>query len=163
MLAAGRMEGLETVWQELAGPLHGYAFALTADHDEADDMLGDIVAKLLRPGWRLRWVRNPKAYLFAAVRNAARDGAEGRKRAEDANLQARRQMAAKDPTEAVAVRTAVMALPEEQREVVVLHIWGGLTLGEIGRLTGAPVATATSRYRYGLGKLRRALGEDDDG
>jgi RNA polymerase sigma-70 factor (ECF subfamily) len=62
----------------------------------------------------------------------------------------------------VDVLSAVMALPNEQREAVVLHIWGGLTFREIGRLTGTRTATATSRYRYGLGKLRQALGETND-
>jgi RNA polymerase sigma-70 factor (ECF subfamily) len=158
MLAAGRTEALETIWHTLARPLHGYAFALTADHDEADDILSDIIAKLLRSGWRLRWVRNPKAYLFAAVRNAARDSVQRRSRAKAVGLDPPLQGAVGDPTDALAVRAAVMALPEEQREAVVLHIWGGCTLEEIGHLTGVRAATATSRYRYGLAKLRRALG-----
>jgi RNA polymerase sigma-70 factor, ECF subfamily len=162
MLAAGQTEALETVWQELARPLHGYAFALTADHDEADDILSEVVGKLLRSGWRLRWVRNPRAYLFAVVRNAARDGAERRSRAARSHLDTHREPSTRDPAEAVAIRAAVMALPEEQRETVVLHIWGGLTFEEIGRLSGVSPATATSRYRYGLGKLRTAIGETDD-
>jgi RNA polymerase sigma-70 factor (ECF subfamily) len=162
MLAGGRMEGLETIWQESARPLHGYAFALTGDADEADDILSDVVAKLLRSRGRLRWVRNPKAYLFAAVRNAARDGAERRARAGSVALGGWPEPAAPDPTRAVDVLSAVMSLPHEQRETVVLHIWGGLTFREIGRLTGARPATATSRYRYGLEKLRKALGETDD-
>jgi len=162
MLAGGRTEALETIWQELARPLHGYAFTLTADHDEADDVLGEVVAKVLRSGWRLRWVRNPRAYLFAAVRNAVRDGAERKARAERTGLEDHRDPAVRDSAEAAAVRAAVMSLPDEQREAVVLHIWGGLTFGEIGRLTDSRVATATSRYRYGLAKLRIALGDNGD-
>ena len=162
MLAGGRMEALETIWQQSAGSLHGYAFALTGDTDEADDILSEVVAKLLRSGWRLRWVRNPKAYLFAAVRNATRDRAERRTRAESVGLDNTTEPTVRDPAAAVAILSAVMALPGEQREAVVLHIWGGLTFGEIGRLTGAPTATATSRYRYGLEKLRRALRETCD-
>jgi len=162
MLAAGRMEALETVWRELAGPLHGYAFALTGDEDEADDILCDVVAKLLRSRGRLRWVRNPKAYLFAAARNCARDGAERRSRAPFVPLTGCTEPAVSEPFPAVDVLSAVMALPNEQREAVVLHIWGGLTFREIGRLTGTRTATATSRYRYGLGKLRQALGETND-
>jgi RNA polymerase sigma-70 factor (ECF subfamily) len=57
----------------------------------------------------------------------------------------------------VAVRQAVMALPREQREVVVLHVWGGLTFEEVGRATGVAANTAASRYRYGLEKLRKAM------
>jgi RNA polymerase sigma-70 factor (ECF subfamily) len=61
------------------------------------------------------------------------------------------------------VREAVLALPPEQREVVVLHIWGALTLAEIGALTRVSPNTAASRYRYALAKLRESLGDETDG
>ena len=111
----------------------------------------------------MRWVRNPKAYLFAAVRNSARDRAARRARAEPLGPESRHEPAVPGPAEAAAIRAAVMGLPDDQREVVVLHIWGGLTFGEIGRTTGVSPSTATSRYRYGLEKLRGALGGSDDG
>jgi RNA polymerase sigma-70 factor (ECF subfamily) len=59
-----------------------------------------------------------------------------------------------------AVREAVMGLPVEQREVVVLHVWGGLTFEEVGRTVGVPTNTAASRYRYALEKLRTAMSDE---
>jgi RNA polymerase sigma-70 factor (ECF subfamily) len=159
-LAGGGVGGLETVWGELAHPLHNYAFALTGDQDEADDILSETLAKLPRIGWRLRWVRNPKAYLFASVRNAARSRAR-RARLGSAE-EAGQEPASPDGSEAALIRAAVLDLPEEQRETVVLHIWGGLTFEEIGGTTGVSANTAASRYRYALQKLRPALREGDD-
>ena len=52
---------------------------------------------------------------------------------------------------------AVRALPEVLRETLVLRIWGDLSFPEIARITGSPVATATSRYRYALERLRETL------
>jgi RNA polymerase sigma-70 factor (ECF subfamily) len=57
------------------------------------------------------------------------------------------------------VHTAISHLPEALREVLVLRIWGDLSFPEIAELTGAPVATATSRYRYALERLRGTLTE----
>ena len=159
-LAGGGVDALEIVWRELAHPLHNYAFALTGDQDEADDMLSETLAKLPGIGWRLRWVRNPKAYLFAIVRNAARSRAR-RARLGPAEG-AGQEPASPDSSEAALVRAAVLDLPAEQRETVVLHIWGGLTFDEIGRTTGVSTNTAASRYRYALQNLRPALGEGDD-
>jgi RNA polymerase sigma-70 factor (ECF subfamily) len=48
-------------------------------------------------------------------------------------------------------------LPAEQREVVVLKIWGGLTFEAIGEVLGISPHTAASRYRYALNHLRRTL------
>jgi RNA polymerase sigma-70 factor, ECF subfamily len=56
--------------------------------------------------------------------------------------------------EAAAVRTALSALPEPQREAVVLAYWGGLTAEEIAARVGIPLGTAKSRLRLALGKLR---------
>ena len=58
---------------------------------------------------------------------------------------------------AALVEGAVGALPEEQREVVTLHIWGGLTFAQIAEIQGASINTVAGRYRYALGALQRRL------
>ena len=58
---------------------------------------------------------------------------------------------------AEAVEVALTRLPAEQREVVVLKVWGGLTFPEIGTATGVPANTAASRYRYALAALKTKL------
>jgi RNA polymerase sigma-70 factor (ECF subfamily) len=49
------------------------------------------------------------------------------------------------------------ALPVEQREVVVMKIWGRLTFPQMGEALGISANTAASRYRYALEKLRTQL------
>jgi len=51
------------------------------------------------------------------------------------------------------------SLVPEQREVITLKLWGGLTFEEVGEALGIPANTAASRYRYGLQQLRRILKE----
>lgn len=55
--------------------------------------------------------------------------------------------------------TAIRDLPDALREVLVLRIWEEMTFPAIARLTGVPTATATSRYRYALDRLRQCLTE----
>jgi RNA polymerase sigma-70 factor (ECF subfamily) len=57
----------------------------------------------------------------------------------------------------VAIEAALGRLPLEQREVLALKIWGGLTFAQIAGQLGIPANTAASRYRYALGALRREL------
>lgn len=52
---------------------------------------------------------------------------------------------------------AVIQLPSEQREVLVLKIWGDLTFAEIADRLDLSANTAASRYRYALGALRQKL------
>jgi RNA polymerase sigma-70 factor, ECF subfamily len=56
-----------------------------------------------------------------------------------------------------AYRDALLQLPQEQRDVFVLYEETGLSLEEIGKLTGVAMETAKSRLRYAVGKLRTSL------
>jgi RNA polymerase sigma-70 factor (ECF subfamily) len=56
-----------------------------------------------------------------------------------------------------AFRHALQQLPQEQRDVFVLYEETGLSLEDIGRVTGVAMETAKSRLRYALTKLRAAL------
>lgn len=55
------------------------------------------------------------------------------------------------------VGAAVWALPEEQREVIVLKEYQGLTFQEIADVLGLPVSTVKTRLYRGLGLLRECL------
>lgn len=56
-----------------------------------------------------------------------------------------------------AMEAALQRLPDAQRQVLVLKIWGERTFEQIGGELGVSPHTAASRYRYALGALRREL------
>ncbi|MGH2473451.1 MAG: sigma-70 family RNA polymerase sigma factor [Candidatus Limnocylindria bacterium] len=60
------------------------------------------------------------------------------------------------------VRAAVAALPREQREVLSLAFWSGLSQTEIASRTGAPLGTVKSRVRLGMARLRESLADDEE-
>ena len=159
-IACGDLDALEDVWKMLSRPLHNYAYALTGSQEEADDVLGDVMVRLAGQGKRLLAVREPKAYLYASVRNAALSWRRRLRWRGGAEAEAATGDGVEAAAAAVAIRHAVMALPVAQREVVVLHVWGGLTFADAGRVAGVSANTAASRYRYALEKLREALGDE---
>ncbi|MCS7304894.1 MAG: sigma-70 family RNA polymerase sigma factor, partial [Thermoguttaceae bacterium] len=55
------------------------------------------------------------------------------------------------------VQEALLTLPQEQREVVVLKVWGGLSFSAIAQVMGVSPNTAASRYRYALKALQSRL------
>jgi len=55
------------------------------------------------------------------------------------------------------IEAALHRIPTEQREVLVLKIWGELTFAEIAAAVGASLNTVASRYRYALAALRNEL------
>lgn len=64
-----------------------------------------------------------------------------------------------DRERARLLQAALARLPESQREVVTLKIWGELTFAEIAAALDIPANTAASRYRYALEDLRKLTKE----
>lgn len=55
------------------------------------------------------------------------------------------------------VDEALKRLPGQQREVITLKLWGGLTFNEIAAMTGESINTVAGRYRYALQTLQKRL------
>jgi len=67
-----------------------------------------------------------------------------------------------DATESVAVRELVESLPADQRELIRLVHWDGLSLADAAAVLGINASTARSRYAAARGKLRQVLYEHAD-
>jgi RNA polymerase sigma-70 factor (ECF subfamily) len=106
---------------------------------------------------------NPVSWLYRVVRNAAVSAARSARRRQrhEAGAAARApawfQGAEADVLDVEAATAALQALPLEEREAIVAHLWGGLTFEEIAALAGCSSSTAHRRYAAGLAHLRERL------
>lgn len=107
---------------------------------------------------------NPVGWLFRVTRNGALSAAraEQRRRKHEANAaqskQAWFQARENSPVDTQEAVLALQQLPIEQREIIVAHIWGGLTFEQIAEVVGCSSSTAHRRYGEGLAQLRERLG-----
>jgi RNA polymerase sigma-70 factor (ECF subfamily) len=62
-----------------------------------------------------------------------------------------------NPELRAAIDEALRKLPADQREVVHLKVFVGLTFQEIADVAGESINTIASRYRYAMDKLRTSL------
>jgi len=133
-----------------------YARGFVADASAAEDLVHGVFLNLLRKRPKIR--EAPAAYLYRAVKNAALNAQ--RNRAREAPMPEHEAWFTHSPGDreaALALQAALAELPVEQREVVVMRIWSGMTLEEVAEVTVVPSNTAASRYRYALEKLRERL------
>jgi RNA polymerase sigma-70 factor (ECF subfamily) len=129
---------------------------------EAWDVLHDVFVGLAKNAQSLRPDTNLRAYLTRAAVNRARDRhrrprlAGTAEAAEDVPSDAATILDHLErDEEAVALWQVLADLPDEQRAVVALRIWGELSFPEIAKQQSISENTAQSRYRYALEKLRR--------
>lgn len=129
--------------------------------EAAEDLVQDAVIEC----WRKQGCEEPPPLprIYATIRRRAIDGyraAVRRRRREESSAEGDPEwfmpdMGAGD--RAVQVQQALEKLSLEQREVVVMKVWGGLTFDEIAGVVGIPLFTAASRYRYALESLKKEL------
>jgi RNA polymerase sigma-70 factor (ECF subfamily) len=140
-------------YDEHGRALLAYACALLRDPSAAEDVLHQVFLNVLRG--RSTVSGDPVPYLFRAVRNAALNHIRGHSReVELADGGVWLESPDGSTETAMTLQSALRTLPDEQREVVVLRIWGQLTYEEAAAVIGISPNTAASRYRYGIEKLR---------
>jgi RNA polymerase sigma factor (sigma-70 family) len=147
---------LELLYRQHGAALLLFALAITGERSRAQDAVHQVFVNLLESG-DLRRASEPKAYIFGCVRNAVLDERKRQDRNQPLDDSAWFSPPDRDYAAEQNLRNALAVLPDDQREVVVLHIWGELTFAQIGDLLKVSSNTAASRYRYALGKLRESM------
>lgn len=154
---------LAELYDAHAPGLYRYALMILADHAGAEDAVQHAFMGLIKGGVADDRVRSPLEYLRRSVRNQCFSQLRERAR-RVASLAGSRghllEPVAPDgdqPEERLALEQALMALPPDQREVVYLKVYEGLSFREIAALVDMSPNTAASRYRYAMEKLAVAL------
>lgn len=162
---AGSIDALQRIYEKYRDYLLTLAMALLNDAATAEDIVHDVFVSFARSGARFRLHGSLRAYLATCVVNRVRDHMRARKRRgvglnEEAPLESGfdppdRRILSDERSQLVA--RALARLPDEQREVIALHLNGQLKLREIARLQNVPLTTVRGRYRHGINRLRSIL------
>ncbi len=134
------------------------ACRICGDSDAALDVMQETFLYVLRkfPGFRL--TANFKTFLYPAVRNLSIQMRRKSAKYQTAEVDLERLEGA--PTEGSHANPSELsfvlaALPEEQREVLLLRFVDGLSLAEIAQAMSIPVGTVKSRLHHALNTLRQ--------
>lgn len=146
---------------------HGPALVIfarqwAASHADAEDAVQDGFVRFLQARKR---AEDEAAYLYACVRSAAIDAARTRDRRKrvDERRAAPESIFIDDPAPielAASVEAALARLTGEQREVLVMKIWGELTFLQIAQALKTNANTVASRYRYAIERLEAMLADE---
>lgn len=167
-LAAGDDHALAEIFDRLAPAVYGAAVRVLGEGSAAQDVVQDVFVELWRDPARYDpATASLRTFLTLRARHRAVDlvRSELRRVARQERQHRMAEPAAHPlPFELVAgaeaarvVRDAVALLPDNQRQVVELAYYRGLTCREVALAAGIPEGTAKSRLRLALGKLETML------
>ncbi len=130
------------------------------DGAAAEDVVQEVFVRLLNQPCLPAQVR---PWLYRSVRNGAISDLRSRRRRRKREAAVARQRGdwfqrqPGDLIDADTVQQALEHLPGDQREIVTLRIWGGLTLDEIAAVVGVSASTVSRKHRAGLKAIRTQL------
>jgi RNA polymerase sigma factor (sigma-70 family) len=167
-VAAGELNALEMLYDRYRTIAYSIALRITSDASMAEDVVQDAFLGAWRNAGRYVESRaSVKTWLLAIVHHRAVDSV--RRRRPTVDLPEREEVPPAAFTlpdvwtevaghlDQQAVRHAMHALSDVQREAIELAYFGGLTQQEIAARTNTPLGTVKSRMRLGLLAMRRAL------
>lgn len=138
-----------------------FARQQTRSHSDAEDILQEAFVHI----WSKRelFPRIEPGLVFMQIRRfaidrARRDHRRKHRESEYASTGQSWFIPGPDGLDSREVESALRKLSPEQQEVIVLKIWGDQTFEAIGKALDISPNTAASRFRYGLEKLRNAMG-----
>ena len=164
LIAGGDRRAFEELHRRYARSVLGIALRRIGDRGRAEDVTQDTFASVWRSAGRYDPARGQAAsWLYTVARNAIVDGLRRRPPPTVANPP---EVPAGDPGPADAAETewvswrvhrAVETLPEQERSLVELAYWSGLSQSEIAEYVGLPLGTVKTRTRAALRRLADEL------
>jgi RNA polymerase sigma-70 factor (ECF subfamily) len=158
----GDAAAFDAITQAVYGRFLQVAYRILRDRYWAEDTTQQALVTIWQKLPRLRDPDRFDAWAYRVLVNGCYKDAK-RHRAE-ASLDVAREPVARDDYGQVSDRDllerAFAGLTMEQRAVVVLHHYLGMTVPEVAEILDIPLGTATSRLGRGMERLRRILGAE---
>ena len=170
LVQTGDQGALAALYDRYAKVVYGMALHKLQDAAEAQDITHDVFIGLWSKAHLFQVERGkPYSWLMTTAHHKIIDRLRRRQRAGKAYEQFAKeapvateerdgpQMAAQRAEEESQVRRALEVLPREQREVLVMAYYQGLSQSQISERLSIPLGTVKARTRLGMAKLRVAL------
>lgn len=171
---AGTVEAFDILVSRYHDPLTNYIYRFLGDIKECEDLLQETFLRVYRNRHSYRRIAKFSTWLYTIAGNLARSEYRKRKRRRLQSLQAVNRddeeyeieipdetFSPDDHAESTIqdrhIQEALMQIPEEFREVVVLRDVQQLAYDEIAEITGLPMGTVKSRINRGRTKLQSIL------
>ena len=153
------------MYERHAKDVYRYAFWLSGNSDDADDITSETFARAWAGREEIR-TETVKAYLFAIARNLYRRGLRHTKRQADlspyhADPQAMPEQQTESRLELDRAMLAIQSLPETDRAAFLLRVQHELPYDEIARILQLPLTTVKVKiHRARLKLAAQAIGEN---
>ena len=164
----GDVAAFEMLYQRHNDALYRYLLRFCRHRDNAEDIFQEVWGKIIKARGSYRPTAKFTTFLYRVAHNCCIDHFRRNKRhTQTVDFEPDGQPDPGDQPETLTERSlarrrllvALQDLPDEQRDVFLLHEEAGLSVDQIASITGNNREATKSRLRYAISKLRVAIGE----
>lgn len=176
----GDMDAFDALFEEYRLPLHSFLTRMVQDKEAASDILQETFMRFIKNIKSYKEEGKFRAWIFTTANNLAVNhmqrkgiwknivslddtGPNGTSSLAEKLIsgEAGPENSAQTRELGCKIKTALAILPPEQRQVLVLREFSGLSFKEIAQVLDCPIGTALTRMSRALSKLRTELKEYD--
>jgi RNA polymerase sigma-70 factor (ECF subfamily) len=154
----GDTEAFNLLIRQWERPVYNFILRMIGDRDEAMDLCQDSFMKAYRELNTLKDRDRFSSWLYRIAHNTCYSRLRKDQGKTFVELEPETRASRTSIETRLAVEKALLQLPEDQREVVILKVFQSLKFEEIAAIQDAPVSTVKSRLYMGFEKLRSILG-----
>ncbi len=162
-ISDGDAAALKELYEKTKGGLYGYALSLLKNPDDAEDVLQDCFVQVYTRAGTYQPRGKPMAWLVTIVRNLCLMKLNERSRTADLP-DSREELPVEDErignaADRMLLEAVLYQLPEQEREILLLHLLLGYKHREIAQSMQLPLSTVLSKYSRSLKKIRKRMRE----
>lgn len=156
----------EAFWQLVDGysnRLYGYFYRLTANRDDANDLLSELFLKVVEKIGTCR-PETFEAWLFKMASNLFTDFIRAKKRREKLLYEAAKEIQNETVQQPVndgfltdKLTQLLQRLDSETAEIIIMRYYSGLSFEELAKIRNEPIGTCLSKVHRGLKKLKEMM------
>ena len=153
-LSKGDMNGLAVIYDLYGRLIRSVAYTIVGNYTDAEDVLQDVMVLLARHAALYKGEGSARAYVMSVTRNRALDLITKRKY----NLSTDEigDIPARDgDLAAVEVQELLSHLSEEERQIVTLHVYIGLSHRQVAEMLELTTSATEKKYQRALKKLKK--------
>lgn len=153
-------DNFEKLYGILKKPLLLFILSIVKNYDNAEDLTEDVFVRILKYYRAYHPWMNPKTWIYTIGKNVAYTFLEKNKEYvyDDCDLEKElHKHNLVQGEDALVIEEYLSYLSDLERQIVVLHLFGGFSHFEIAKLCSMTHSQVRSKYSYALKKLRNKV------
>lgn len=164
-VATGDTDALSQIYKLTATTVYAYALSILKNQHDAEDVLHDCFVRIFTYTSSYHSQGKAMGWILTIARNLCMNKLQHRKREPQLSEQNWREYIDNNTfircDEKLLLRSFMDILPEDDRQILILHAVSSMSFREIAQFMQLPISTVISKYRRSLQRIKKYIGEEE--